>query len=314
MGVHPEDLTADILTEARFSLTDAVACEKLRLRELCRDEDIEMGLAPGASTLDQFLADVSRIIREKNDVQLQDYLVIEPPFGNIYLDMINELRQKYPKQSGNDLEVNCKEFVPEAEADDDGSPPWTAFTRFLVQYFGFIRDVNVDNLLETYDLLCDLVKYACSLSYSLCSYTRLMSIFRKGISALGHPTLGIVILPTVFTFSRLLARLAMGLDQKPELLRDLREGRRHNIDGGSEGLPEKAANIIRQAFVTCLNDRTAGPGSGMRSGTPEGKKIGIYKFANLCLKVFFACRKSRNTEQVWTVVRSYYPHIETSRP
>ncbi|KAI9654568.1 MAG: hypothetical protein M1831_005329 [Alyxoria varia] len=288
VGVHPEDLTADILTEARFSLTNAVASEKLRLRELRRDEDIEMSLAPGASTLDQFLADISRIIREKNDVQLQDYLVIEPPFGNIYLDMINELKQKYPKGSEKKLEATCEEALPKGGEDQDGPPPWTAFTKFLVQYFGFIRDVNIENLLQTYELLCELVK--------------------KSISALGHPTLGFITLPTVFTFSRLLARLAMGLDKKPELIVDLTEANEQN-ETGSEGLPEKAANIIRQAFVTCLNDRTGGPGGGMRNGVPEGKKTGIYKFANLCLKVFFACRKSRNAEQIFVNIYNQSPPL-----
>lgn len=94
----------------------------------------------------------------------------------------------------------------------------------------------------------------------------------------------------------MLARLAIGLDKKPELIAHLTT--QSTDEGGSaETLPERAANIIRQAFVTCLNDRTAAS-SGIINGVPDGKRIGIYKIANVCLKVLFSCRKTRNAEQV----------------
>ena len=94
----------------------------------------------------------------------------------------------------------------------------------------------------------------------------------------------------------MLARLAIGLDKRPELIAHLTK-QSTDEGGGVETLPERAANIIRQAFVTCLNDRTSAP-SGIKDGQPDGKKIGVYRIANICLKILFSCRKTRNAEQV----------------
>jgi len=108
-------------------------------------------------TLDQFLAELRRIIREQNGAQLQDYLVIEPPLPTLYIAMIAEIRQRYPKGKEDDLEEKCSAALPEAREGVDGSP-WTAFIKFVTQYFAFIRDVNVENLLETYNQLSELVQ------------------------------------------------------------------------------------------------------------------------------------------------------------
>ena len=98
----------------------------------------------------------------------------------------------------------------------------------------------------------------------------------------------------------MLARLAIGLDKRPDLIAQLSTpttaaaimDEASSGGGGKETLPERAANIIRQAFVTCLNDRSSpGAATGMttttNSGKPEGKKSGIYTIANLCLKILF---------------------------
>jgi len=136
----------------------------------------------------------------------------------------------------------------------------------------------------------------------ICAYV----VLRKCNSALVHPILGVLILPTVISFSRMLSRLAIGLDKQPELIAHLNRG---STDEGEamETLPERAANIVRQAFVTCLNDRA----SGVKDGKPEGKKIGIYKAANLCLKILFQCRKTRNAEQLFVNIDNQSPPLAT---
>lgn len=132
-------------------------------------------------------------------------------------------------------------------------------------------------------------------------------VSRKCNSALGHGTFGIVILPTVVSYSRMLARLAIGLDKQPHLIAHLKP--QSTDEGGSrETLPERAANIIRQAFTTCLNDRS-GAASGVKDGKPDGKKVGIYKIANLCLKVLFQCRKTRNAEQMFVNIDNQSPPL-----
>lgn len=91
----------------------------------------------------------------------------------------------------------------------------------------------------------------------------------------------------------MLSRLAIGLDKQPELIAHLKQNTTDE-GGNKETLPEKAANIVRQAFVQCLNDRF----SSVKDGKPEGKKAGVYKAANLCLKILFQCRKTRNAQQI----------------
>jgi len=70
--------------------------------------------------------------------------------------MISELRVAYPKGSEDALESKCTpQFSTLSEGDDS---QWTAFTKFMVQYFCFLRDVNIQNLLDTYNLLSELVQ------------------------------------------------------------------------------------------------------------------------------------------------------------
>ena len=102
----------------------------------------------------------------------------------------------------------------------------------------------------------------------------------------------------------MLSRLAIGLDKQPELITHLVKGS-SDEGGAKETLPERAANIVRGAFVTCLNDRY----SGVKDGKPEGKKIGIYKTANICLKILFQCRKTRNAEQIFTNIDNQSPPL-----
>lgn len=102
----------------------------------------------------------------------------------------------------------------------------------------------------------------------------------------------------------MLSRLAIGLDKQPELISHLAKGS-SDEGGAKETLPERAANIVRGAFVTCLNDRY----SGVKDGRPEGKKLGIYKTANICLKILFQCRKTRNAEQIFTNIDNQSPPL-----
>ncbi|KAG8528170.1 uncharacterized protein KY384_007087 [Bacidia gigantensis] len=219
-------------------------------------------------TVDKFLGEISHIIQQKNGVQLQDYLVIEPPLPELYKQIVNELRQAYPNTSSHEaLENKIKSFIPE---NDDGE-----------------NDVNVENLLETHDMLKGLLKYM-TLSF-----------------------MGVTVLPTVISLSRMLARLAIGLDKRPDLIADLT--RRESV-GGEEAvervtLVEGSANVIREAFKKCLSERSGGPSGTDASGKPEGRRIGIYLTANLCLKLFFHCKKLRSAEQIFGNIYQQSPPL-----
>lgn len=113
-------------------------------------------------TVDQFLAEVANILQRKNGARLQDYLVFEPTGGAyppIYTSMINEIRTAFPKGTEDALEDKCNQALLGLQELEDGSS-WSAFVRFIAQYFTFLRDIDVANLstkqLEAYHLLAEL--------------------------------------------------------------------------------------------------------------------------------------------------------------
>lgn len=107
-------------------------------------------------TVDSFLGGISQLLRQKNADELRNYLVIEPPYADSYNTIVREVRQVYAKGREEGLDEKCVRLLPEASEGIDGGPTWTAFVKFMVQYFCFLRDVDVGNLLETYNLLSEL--------------------------------------------------------------------------------------------------------------------------------------------------------------
>ena len=124
-------------------------------------------------------------------------------------------------------------------------------------------------------------------------------------------SVGVIVLPTVVSLSRTLARLAIGLDKRPELIEHLirRESVAESEATERVTLVESSANVIREGFKKCLSERS-GPPSGLDSnGKPEGRRIGIYLTANLCLKLFFHCRKLRSAEQIFGNIYQQSPPL-----
>lgn len=111
-----------------------------------------MGQTP---VLDQFLASLQDIVQKRDGTKLQDFLQLEPPLSDIYQRMIVELRQNCagPK-ADSDILQRCERLVPRTK----GSSSWTAFSTFVKLYLIFLRDMNTDNLLETYNQLKTLLK------------------------------------------------------------------------------------------------------------------------------------------------------------
>ncbi|KAL4735617.1 hypothetical protein BDV11DRAFT_29411 [Aspergillus similis] len=242
----------------------------------------------GTPVLDRFITSLAEIVRDRDGAKLQDFLQIEPPLPDVYRQMVDELRQNYPNGSTKEAELlrRCEGLVPKSK----GSSAWAAFPTFMKLYFCFLRDVNVDNLLETYDML--------------------KMLLNQCVMALGDGQFGIVVLPTVLYLSKVLAKLAMGLDRRPELIAHLLR-----LEGGADQdestekvtLVEKSANVVREAFIKCLTDRSGTPGI---HGKPEGKRVGIYLMANLCLKLLFQCGKLRNAEQMFASITAQSPPLK----
>ena len=243
----------------------------------------------GTPLLGQFLVAINGFITAKNEKALADYVVLEPPFGEHYVRMIQELKREYAKGREEELEEKCAQYLKAAREGADGAT-WTPFVKFMVQYLGYLRDVDAspDKYLDTYNLLSELQS--------------------RANSALTHGTLGYLMLPIVVSNAKLVCRLAIGLDKQPQLIAHLKSQQPGGEDGGPrETLPERAANIIRTAFTTCLNDRTP----LTKGSKPEGRKRGIYTIANICLKIFFQCRKTRNATQIFENIYNLSPPLSS---
>lgn len=115
-------------------------------------------MAAGTPLVGQFLVSINGFVKVQNEGQIAQYFKLEPPFSDHYASMIAELRQNYPKGSEEALEQKCTSALSAARDGVDGSPSWTPLIRFMVQYFGYLRDVDGDpeKYLETYKLLSEL--------------------------------------------------------------------------------------------------------------------------------------------------------------
>lgn len=108
------------------------------------------------SVLQQFTSSIGELVFNRNGTQLQDYLQLEPPLPPIYTQMVNELRQRFP--SGPQGDAKLLNFCESILSSSKGAISWSTFAPFMKLYLSFLRDVNTDNLLETYNLLKGLLK------------------------------------------------------------------------------------------------------------------------------------------------------------
>ncbi|KAH9861632.1 hypothetical protein J1614_011384 [Plenodomus biglobosus] len=238
---------------------------------------------------------VDAAIRTEDAQQLQSIVLLEPPFPADHQELIGSLQRKYPAndpRSEERLKSLVKRVVTETSESQDaeGRPvsEWTAMITFLVGWMITLRDMDVENLVLLFQQLSD--------------------ILQRGDRALAHPTKGILMLPTIISYAHIFARVAVGLDKQPELIAHLIA---NSVDeeGQRESLPEKAANILRQAFTTCLNDKNVAP-RGIKDGKPDGKKVGIYKMANICLKILLQADKPENCDFIFNLISKGSPPID----
>lgn len=106
---------------------------------------------------------VNDAIKTRNAVELASIVLLEPPFPPIYEELIQSLRNNYSQNVSNSesrLEQLVRKVVTEtAEYQDEQGKPvqsWNAMVTFLVGWMTFLRDLDMDNLLHTYQSLKDL--------------------------------------------------------------------------------------------------------------------------------------------------------------
>lgn len=112
-------------------------------------------MAGQTPVLGQFLNYVNGFVAARNGDELGKYIKLEPPFGDLYQQMIGELQRVFPKGREKALDQKVSDSLKAAE---DGS--WTAFANFMTEYLAYLRNVSADQAkyLETYGLLSELQK------------------------------------------------------------------------------------------------------------------------------------------------------------
>lgn len=111
--------------------------------------------------LENFLSSVNGFIQSRNADELSNYISIEPDqqgnFGDAYTSLIQNVRSNFPQDNDNALEAFCSQRLPFAQAGEDDMP-WLDFVRFMVSYLKYLTLVNPQDLLQTYNLLSDVVQ------------------------------------------------------------------------------------------------------------------------------------------------------------
>jgi hypothetical protein len=86
----------------------------------------------------------------------------------------------------------------------------------------------------------------------------------------------------------------MNLNRQPELLARIQTGVPMDEESEKKSIVELAADIIQKMFTSCLTDR-----SSTRWTQPRGKKVAVYVFANITLKLLFAVSTSFGIAVEW---------------
>ncbi|KAF4587413.1 PCI domain-containing protein [Ophiocordyceps camponoti-floridani] len=234
------------------------------------------------SLLGQFLTQIRSHVREKRDDNLGAWLSVDPPSPKPYHDLAAELRRNFTTQESLDLSIDA--ILPLEDDDDDGGGGggggvWPSFQVFIRDYLVFWRDVDYGALVEAHELLTVLVN-SCGTAFT-------------------HPQHGALLIHVSISLCETLARLTLQLNRRPDLTRRIRS---HDDEGSSKTIAESSAETIQKIFKTCLMDRSSGR-------KPEGKKVGVYRFANLVTKLLFACRRTNLATMIFRNISASSPPL-----
>ena len=105
--------------------------------------------------LDEFLNAVREPVQRKDAGRLRDILQVEPPLEDSYNQVINELRNRYPKGNDEGLSHLCDDLAP---PHPEGGSSWGAFGEVVRRYLVFLRDLDLNNYLNIFNSLKSLLK------------------------------------------------------------------------------------------------------------------------------------------------------------
>lgn len=109
------------------------------------------------AVVDNYLAGVSQLLRQRNSTELKLFLRVEPPLPENFAQLSQELKTAY--RDSNVLERKITKLLPENddEKSEEGAV-WPGFLAFMKEYLEYWRDVNFEDLLETHSQLSSLAK------------------------------------------------------------------------------------------------------------------------------------------------------------
>ncbi|KAI1180486.1 thiolase [Nemania sp. FL0916] len=229
----------------------------------------------------QFLTSIRGFLKTRNGIGLRDWLRVEPPLPQEYLNLATELKNGY--QNADAIAKLVEKCLPEEDdLPEDQGTAWPGFVAFVKDYFEYWRDVDFDDLLGAHQLL--------------------MGLTGSCTTALNHPMYGTIMLQTSISLCSSLSKLSMTLNKRPDLTKKFNA--MNAGDDEQASIVGTTAEMIQKIFTACLTDR-----SSQRYAQPEGKKVGVYIFANLTLKLLFACRKTHLAKQLFTNVSAKAPPL-----
>ncbi|KAK3944775.1 protein CSN12 [Diplogelasinospora grovesii] len=234
----------------------------------------------------EFLTNIRRFVLAQNGDELRNWLKVENTIPNIdvYRNLGQALKSNFPANS-DALEKLVDKCLPEEDDVQDGKgSPWPGFNSFIKEFLEYWRDVDFKDIVKVHSRLSDLL-ISCA-------------------NALANPAYGNMLLQTSISLSESLSKLVIGLTRRPQLLSQIQGDMTGDEGGEKKSIVELAADIIQKIFTSCLTDR-----SSTRWQPPKGKKVAIYLFANLTLKLLFACEKSRLAVQMFTNLSTQGPAL-----
>ncbi|KAI0132113.1 hypothetical protein BJ170DRAFT_577386 [Xylariales sp. AK1849] len=227
----------------------------------------------------QFLASIRGFLKARDGEKLREWLLVEPPVPDQYHNLARELRK------GVAIERLVEQHLPEEDDPPaDQGTAWGSFKSFMKDYFEYWRDVDFQDLLGAHQLL--------------------MGLTTSCTTALNNPSHGTIMLQTSIQLCASLSKLSMTLNKRPDLTRKLRTVDTGTGEEDQKSIVDKTADVIQRIFTACLTDR-----SSAQFAKPEGKKVGVYIFANVTLKLLFACRKTYLAKTLFTNITAKSPPL-----
>ncbi len=106
----------------------------------------------------KFLTSIRGFIKARNGDGLRNWLKVEPPLPQEYLNLANELKSGY--RNNDAIAQLVDQCLPdEDDPQEDQGTAWGGFRAFIREYFSYWRDVDFDDLLGAHQLLVSLTTY-----------------------------------------------------------------------------------------------------------------------------------------------------------